>query len=198
MFAVLSKHFHRNNHLGAEMMVQFGLSVINRRRSNQLAKSNMKTKTKTKFGLDSVVNRRDQSNLANKAGLALGKHCPLPCPHFSPLSPTPKLTVYKPQHTLHQTALSPCYILFLRKCESHIQAGLATLQSKCRNLTTIGFFIHIYRHLYIFLGLLILHSKCQLKSIKLFNFKKIISHFNNMELSERGVVKRVKLCKGEK
>ena len=58
MFAVLLKHFHRNNHLGAEMMVQFGLSVINRRKSNQLAKSNTKTKTKTKFGLDSVVNRR--------------------------------------------------------------------------------------------------------------------------------------------
>ena len=32
-----------------------------------------------------------QSNLPNKAGLALGQQCPLPCPHFSKLNPTQKL-----------------------------------------------------------------------------------------------------------
>ena len=61
MFALLLKHFHQNNQLGFEKMVQ--LCVINNGRRDQPNFQQDKDKDndkedKGKFGLDSVVNRR--------------------------------------------------------------------------------------------------------------------------------------------
>ena len=59
-------------------------------------------------------------------------------------------------------------------------------------LTAKGFFICCL--LYRFPRLL--RRKCQLNANNLFSSRNVVLHFNNIKLSEGGVVERFKLCKG--